>query len=50
MPQKVIRFKVKAKKNLPNKMHFGVQLRTKAAVFKNGKAYNRKQKHKESEA
>jgi hypothetical protein len=40
--------KVKANdRAIPNKMHFEVQLRTHANVFKNKKAYCRKQKHKD---
>jgi len=31
---------------IPNKDHFEVQLRTRAHVFRNRKAYNRKAKHK----
>jgi hypothetical protein len=39
--------KVKANdRAIPNKMHFEVQLRTHANVFRNRKVYNRKQKHK----
>lgn len=43
------KFTIKIRDNLPNEMHFEVQLRTRAATFKNGKQYNRKRKHKNSQ-
>jgi hypothetical protein len=36
-------------KKIPNKFHFGIQVKYHANVFKNRKVYTRKQKHKSIE-
>lgn len=43
------KFTIKIRDNLPNEMHFEVQLRTRAASFKNRKQYDRKRKHKDNQ-
>ena len=40
---------LESEKEIRNEMHFNVQLRTRAHVFKNKKKYTRKKKHKNLE-
>jgi hypothetical protein len=47
MKKEIIKIRVDQTK-LRNEMHFGIQLKNKAHVFKDKTKYNRKEKHKVS--